>query len=812
MKLRASVRWLILCLVLGSLPLVAAQSQPVQRQPPLVFLGDSDYPPLSYLDGGVPKGIDVDIAMALGREIGREIRVELMDWDVAQERVLRGEADGLLSMSVSPERADAYDFTDATGSHDFGVFVRSGDLSIRGTADLAGKRVAVTPGGLPRRVLPATGAELALVRNYPEGLDRLANGTIDALAADIWVASHTVERQKVQNIVAAGPPFATLPAGIAVKKGNASLLVEINQAVQALSSSGMLEQIQSRWRSQEMIFVSRGRLREMVLLASVAFFALIATAGLLLRQQRRTQAERRAAEAKAHLTEDAAARSLRASEERYREVVESANDIIFTVDPGGYCLSMNRAGREITGYVADNARGINLTALVVPEQADFAAAQLRRVIEGALVPRFELDILSKSGTRLTLELDVRPVLAGDVIIGVQGIARDVTARKALEAQLGQLQKVEEVGRLAGGVAHDFNNILTVIIGFAQLAAEQLETSSPVRRDIEEIRRAAYSAASLTRQLLIFSRKNIAHPRVFAIDKLVDRLEKMLRRLLGEHIEFIVRQACPVCHIRADAGQLEQVVLNLVVNASDAMPSGGTLTIETHVVQVDDGFVRLHAGSSAGEYVRLTVTDTGHGMSAEVQKQIFLPFFTTKGPGAGTGLGLATAHRIVQQAGGFITVDSSPGHGASFGVYLPIVSAPVDPDIEAAERQPPARVLGTILFAEDDEGIRALGARALSGRGYLVLPARDAAEARRLAASHVGRIDLLFTDVVMPGLNGHELAEELRRTRPGMKVLYTSGYAEDPKTLQELEREDVAFIQKPYAPLALTQKVRELLET
>ena len=700
-RFQVSARWLVLCLALVSLPFVAVHGHPALRQPPIVFLGDSDYPPLSYLDGGVPKGIDVDIARALGREMGREVRIELMDWHVAQERVLRGEADGLLSMSVSPERAAAYDFTDAIGSHDFGVFVRSGDLSIRGTADLAGKRVAVTPGGLPRRVLPATGADLALVRNYPEGLARLASGSIDALAADTWVASHTVERQKVHNIVAAGEPFATLPAAIAVRKGNASLLVEINQAVHALTSSGMLEQIQSRWRSQEMLFVSRGRLREMVVLASVAFLALIATAGLLLRQQRRTQAERQAAVAKAHLTEDAATRSVRASEDRFR---------------------------------------------------------------------------------------------------------------ALEAQLGQLQKVEEVGRLAGGVAHDFNNILTVIIGFAEVATEQLDTSSPVRRDVEEIRRAAYSAAALTRQLLIFSRKNIAEATVFELDKLVGRLEKMLRRLLGEHIEFIVRLACPQVHIRADAGQIEQVILNLVVNASDAMPTGGTLTIETHAVQVDDAFVRVHAGSSAGEYVRLGVTDTGHGMSAEVQAQIFLPFFTTKGPGVGTGLGLATAHRIVQQAGGFIAVDSTPGRGSSFAIYLPVVSAPADPDIETVERQPPPHVLGTILFAEDDHGIRMLGARALSRRGYLVLPARDAAEARRIAASHSGRIDLLLTDVVMPGLTGHQLAEELRRTRPRLKVLYTSGYAEDPKTLLELEKEDVAFIQKPYAPLALAQKVRELLES
>jgi PAS domain S-box-containing protein len=509
--------------------------------------------------------------------------------------------------------------------------------------------------------------------------------------------------------------------------------------------------------------------------------------------------------------EDAAAHALRASEERYREVVESANDIIFTVDPGGYCLSMNRAGREITGYVADNSRGINLRQIVVPEQADIATQQLQRVLEGATVPRFELDIFSKSGARLTLELDVRPVLGEGRITGVQGIARDVTARKELEAQLGQSQKLEAIGRLAGGVAHDFNNILTVVIGFAELATEQLDPSSPVRRDIEEIQRAADSATSLTRQLLIFSRKNIVHPTVLAPDVIVRRLDTMLRRLVGEHIEFIVRPDCVLGHIRADAGQIEQVVLNLVVNARDAMPSGGTLTIQTNTVHVDDAFVRMHAGSSAGEYVRLTVTDTGQGMSADVQAQIFTPFFTTKGPGAGTGLGLATVYRIVQQAGGFITVDSTPGHGASFGIYLPVVNAPVDQQVDAAEPATRPRASGTILLAEDDERIRTLHARALSRRGYTVLPARDAVEAQRIAASHGGRIDLLLTDVVMPGLNGYELAEELRGMQPGLKVLYTSGYTEVSEPLRELQKAGVAFIQKPYAPLALAQKVREVLE-
>ena len=299
--------------------------------------------------------------------------------------------------------------------------------------------------------------------------------------------------------------------------------------------------------------------------------------------------------------------------------------------------------------------------------------------------------------------------------------------------------------------------------------------------------------------------------MLALDDLVRRLDKMLRRLVGEHIEYIVRTECALGHIRADAGQIEQVVMNLVVNARDAMPAGGVLTIETSTVRVDDAFVRLYPGSSAGDYVRLAVTDTGQGMSADVRAHIFTPFFTTKGPGAGTGLGLATVYRIVQQAGGFITVDSAPGHGASFGIYFPEVNAPVDQAVESAEPVAQPLASGTVLLAEDDERIRTLGARALRRFGYTVLSARDAVEAQRIAASNRGRIDLLLTDVVMPGLNGRELAKELRKTRPDLRVLYTSGYTADSATLLELQKADVAFIQKPYAPLALAQKVREVLE-
>ena len=333
----------------------------------------------------------------------------------------------------------------------------------------------------------------------------------------------------------------------------------------------------------------------------------------------------------------------------------------------------------------------------------------------------------------------------------------------------------------------------------------------MKADVEEIRRAAGSAASLTRQLLIFSRKSVARPKVLDLNGIAKGLDKMLRRIVGEDIEFIVWPGRDVGFVRADPGLIEQVIMNLVVNARDAMPGGGKLTVQTGTATLESAFARAHQIENAGEFVTLTVTDTGIGMTPDVEVQIFQPFFTTKGPTSGTGLGLATVQRIAQQAGGGIVVESAPGYGTTFTVYLPRVELAIKTDPATDDAAPVLRASGTILFVEDEHGIRTVGARALRERGYTVLTARHSEDALAVADECLGSIDLLVTDIVMPGLiNGRALAKLLRRSRPGLSVLFTSGYLDDSRGFQDLQADDAGFLPKPYTLGSLAFEVAQAL--
>jgi len=392
------------------------------------------------------------------------------------------------------------------------------------------------------------------------------------------------------------------------------------------------------------------------------------------------------------------------------------------------------------------------------------------------------------------------------------VSRDITERKRLESQLLQSQKMETVGRLAGGIAHDFNNLLTAITGYADLALEDLPPASPVRGDIEDLRKAADRATSLTRQLLAFARKQLIEPRIVNLNQLISDMDGFIRRLIGEQLELSTLPAPNLGSVRVDTNQIEQVVINLVINARDAMPQGGRLTIATANVVIDAGYAGEHIDVTPGRYVLLTVGDTGGGMDAAVQEHLFEPFFTTKGLGRGTGLGLATCYGIVKQHGGYILPYSEPGRGTLMKVYLPRVDAPLDP-LPSAEVYTNARGDETILLVEDEAAVRELAARVLRGQGYMVLEAGDGLEALRVVdREDTGRIDLLVTDVVMPGLGGGELAERLSALRPGIKVLFTSGYTDDTLLHAGQLISGTHFLHKPFSPAALAQKVRGVLDS
>ena len=396
-------------------------------------------------------------------------------------------------------------------------------------------------------------------------------------------------------------------------------------------------------------------------------------------------------------------------------------------------------------------------------------------------------------------------------VEVFGAWLDITERKQLEQQFHQAQKMEAVGRLAGGVAHDFNNLLTAILGSADLVLDSLTPTIPERGEIEEIRKAALRAADLTRQLLAFSRQQVIAPTALNPNDVVTNMEKLLRRLLGEDVELRTVLTPEPGTVKADPSQLEQIVVNLAVNARDAMPEGGKLTIETQNVELDEAYTRGHLSAQPGSYVMLAVSDTGIGMDAATQARIFEPFFTTKEKGKGTGLGLATVYGIVKQSDGWIWVYSEPGHGTTFKIYLPRITEAAAP--AAPSPVPPVSVRGseTVLLVEDDEMIRNLVQKVLKANGYTVLVAASGHDALRLAGQHQGRIHLVMTDVVMPGINGREVAERLAAARAGIKVLYLSGYTDDAIVHHGVLEPGIAFLQKPFTPAVLARKVREVLE-
>jgi two-component system cell cycle sensor histidine kinase/response regulator CckA len=786
----------------------------VQRdQPPLLLLADRDYPPLSYHQGAHPAGMDVDVARALGVKLGRDVRVALMDWDQAQEKVLRGEADGLLSMSISPERRGQFDFTDSTITHEFGIFVRRGDLTTPGPIALTGKRIGVTAGGLPRRLL-APAHDLVLIKNYEDGFARLAAGAIDAVAADRWVGAYTLERGGFRDIVSTGPAFATLQGAIAIRKGQPALVQDLDAAVRVLKSDGTLTRIQERWRPHEMLFVSRERVNRFVRVGVTILITLIG--GGLVLWVMTTAAHTRARKA----LESTGTNERKQTEGQVRllaHALQSANDCVSITDTRGLILYVNEAFLRTYEYEQHELIGQPIDMIRSANDPDIVNAIMDRTREQGW--RGTVWNKAKSGRVFPVSL-ATSVVQDDQgrLLAVVGVARDMTremeAEEALrrtEDQLRQAQKMEALGRLAGGIAHDFNNVLTVIVGYSELIDTELAPGSPIREDVGEIRRAASSAASLTRQLLIFSRKGVVQPQLLDLNDVVERIERMLHRIVGEDIQFIARLSHDPVRILADAGQIEQVIMNLVVNARDAMPEGGTLTVETGIVTLDDAYVRRHPEASAGAFARLSVTDTGHGMTPAVRAQIFTPFFTTKGPSAGTGLGLPTVHGIVHQSGGWIDVDTAVGRGTRFSIYFPrVVADPVATAPAGIHAATAAAVTGTILFVEDDESIRALGMRTLRQHGFTVVAARHGAEALLLAEDPGRSIDLLLTDIVMPGLSGRELAAQLLVSRPQLKVLYTSGYADDVVAMRDIPVNGPGFMQKPYSLEALISHVRGLL--
>jgi PAS domain S-box-containing protein len=508
----------------------------------------------------------------------------------------------------------------------------------------------------------------------------------------------------------------------------------------------------------------------------------------------------------------------------FRVTLSTVSDGIIACDPTGIVTLLNPAAEALTGWSEKEACGRSLEKVFpILDENNRESTAIRKIIpfeedgKGGLLRQKIL--VAKDGSKRPIEAEIKPIRDGQGKISGLVLAfrnstggrRSQEQSRQNEEQIRQSQKMEAIGQLAGGIAHDFNNLLTIITGYSEMLLNRLPVGDESRESIGEIRKSGERAASLTRQLLAFSRKQVLAPVVLDLNEVVQEMEKMLGRLIGEDIELATVLDSKLDLVKADPGQIEQVIMNLAVNARDAMPVGGKLILETANVDLDELYVEAHSEVPPGSYVTLSVSDTGCGMDEKTRARIFEPFFTTKGPGKGTGLGLATVYGIVKQSGGYIFVDSELGNGSTFKIFLPPVQA------EKATKKPRTssfkapRGTETLLLVEDEDPVRVLARHALQSCGYNVLEASQGTEAIRLVEKQKGNIHLLVTDVVMPSLGGRQLVDKLHVLQPKMKVLYLSGYTDDAMVRHGLMEGEAAFLQKPFTPVVLAQKVREVLD-
>ncbi len=493
-------------------------------------------------------------------------------------------------------------------------------------------------------------------------------------------------------------------------------------------------------------------------------------------------------------------------------IIDSSEDAIIGKDLNGIITSWNKGAERIYGYTPEEAIGQHISLLAPSDRPEEIPEILEKIAQGESIEHSESVRVTKDGRRLDVSISVSPLrdAKGDVI-GASAIARDITAQKRAESQLHQSQKMEAIGRLAGGVAHDFNNILGIIRACTEFLRDRIDSAAESSLYVENIKKAIERGSSLTRQLLAFSRSSAIQPRVLDLNERLKDVSKLLRPLMGDDVEILVVSKSPAAVVEADPGQLDQIVVNLAVNARDAMPRGGKFILETATARFDEAFAEQHQSMTPGKYVLLAVSDTGNGMDGATVSRIFEPFFTTKEVGKGTGLGLATVYGIVKQSAGHILVYSELGHGTTFKIYLPSADHKIGleskPEVETVS---PKRQGATILLVEDDEIMRSLTRQALEEHGYSVVEADDGKSALEWTQSHPGPIDLLLTDVVMRRMSGPELVDRLSVSHPSLKVVYMSGYTGELIAEREVLKRGITLLEKPFTRAALLNTLHATL--
>jgi PAS domain S-box-containing protein len=772
-------------------------------------VGFRNSPPFYFATpDGQPRGMAIDVLNEAARRLGATLQwTQIGDADGSGAAIRARRLDAWSTAVIGRTDPSLY-VTDPWLESTYFLIFRKG-AGIAGVKDLAGRKVALLNGQLEdvlgRRVLGR--AVLEFVQASPDKLKRVCDGSVDAAFVDGREGqAYLLERPpgcERTDFDFAFVDGASWSYGIGVLPERRRIADLLRGEIASMGEDGSLAQIQARWsfttttETRSVYALQQARMRGIVSAASIVMLGIALVAALW--QVRRIGQARRRAEEEAR------------REERYRTLFERNLAGVFRTTPDGRILDCNDAFARMLGC---QSRDDLLTHEVwdfYPDRLTREAALVRLREQGSLASH-EIVVRRRDGKSAVLLENSTLVDPGDGSPAyLEGTILDITRLRELEDQYRQAQKLESVGLLAGGIAHDFNNALTAINGYADLLLGELDEGDPRRGMVEEIASAGRHAETLTRQLLAFSRRQILQPKVLNLNHVIGEVGTLIRRTIGERIELRTDLAADLWLMKADPGQLQQVLLNLTVNARDAMPDGGRFTMSTANLDTPPSGLSTSPPAFSGPCVRLSVADTGHGMDGETRRRAFEPFFTTKERGKGTGLGLSTVYGIVRQSGGDLRVISEPGQGAIFEIFFPRVEAEAEGALLPTSPVGPRGGRETILVVEDQADVRRLAAEVLARQGYRVLQAGDADEAVRMSAAQTGTIHLLLVDVVMPGMHGPAVAELLRASRPGLKVLFMSGYTDDQLRNDAEAGGAGAFIQKPFAPTRLAATVREILD-
>ena len=779
-----------------------------------VRVGIFQFEPINFIDkNGEAKGLYPDLIRAIINEEQWSVEFVPGTWAQGLTRLQSGEIDLVTTIAFTPERAAVMDFNKEPVFNIWGqVFLQPGS-KIENLPDLEGLQVAITDRDISGQNFVQTIEKFGVncvIRRYKNHVDVFTALQIGEVSAAVAPNHFGLRHAAEYGLVPSSIEFSPFSVYFATKKGHYGQLlnhIDSHLAVWKADKSSYYYQRLNYWMSGQEFEAKIIPLWLLISLGGILFVALVS---ILISLIFKAQVKKVTA-------------GLRSSEHEYRKLVERIKNIVLRVDTNGNILFLNHYGLELFGFSVEEILGQNILGTIVPihEEND---KDLERLVKGVLSRPDDFEIVEnenvrKDGTRVFIQWHNQADYdETGKLIGVLSVGIDITERKQkdeervkLETQLHQAQKIESIGQLAGGVAHDFNNMLGVILGHAELALMKSVPGQPVVEDLEEICTAAKHSADLTRQLLTFARKQTISPKILDLNEAIPGIFKMLQRLIGEHINLSWKPAKNLWPVKVDPSQADQILANLCVNARDAITGTGTICIETGHCSFDADYCLDHPFVKPGDFVRLSVSDDGSGMDKVVLEHIFEPFFTTKGPGSGTGLGLATVYGAVKQNAGFINVYSEPGQGTTLNIYFPRVPEPAKA-VQEKSFKPAGGGFETVLLVEDDEMLLHLTKSMLEKNGYTVLAAATPEIAQSLVKEHSGAIHLMLSDLIMPEMNGKELSIILRDLQPEMRVIFTSGYTADIISSQGIIEEGIHFLQKPVTYEELMSKVREVLDT